>query len=714
MADLLFEIFSEDMPARMQKRGLEDLQSLVAAKLKAAGLEFSGLEGWVTPRRLTLSVTGLPLAQPDRTEERKGPKVGAPDGAIQGFLKAAGLTSLDQAEKRDVGKGEAWFAVSRIAGRATADVLPELLIDAMMALGWPKSMRWRNSRLAWVRPLRGLIGLFDGKVLAGGLHIGINDAGGRQPGYATGPVDDEDKNFLPFADQLTGHRFMAPEPVAVTDIADYRAKLAARRVELDAGIRRRVILDGANDLAHSVGGTLVDDPGLADEVTGLVEWPMPLLGRIDPQFMDVPAEVLMTSMRSHQKYFSVRGADGGLLPYFVLVSNMVAPDGGKAIVAGNERVLRARLSDARFFWDLDLRTKLTDMAARLDARVFHAKLGTVADKVERIAALASRIAGLIGADAALAERAALLAKADLSSGMVGEFPELQGIMGRYYAKAAGEDPAVAEAIADHYAPQGPSDRCPTAPISLAVALADKLDTLAGFFAIDEKPTGSKDPFALRRAALGILRLINENGLRLTLRSLLLVALAGYGMRPQPAADGRIADEILGFLADRLKVHLREDGVRHDLIQAVFGPGTEDDFIRLRSRVDALAGFLASETGADLLAAYRRASNILRIEEKKDGAGFADPLDPALLRLPQEQALAQALGDVEAAAGAALDREDYIGAMAQFGALRQPVDAFFTDVTVNADEPALRVNRLRLLSRVRAVFSRVADFSAIEG
>ncbi|MEJ0067872.1 MAG: glycine--tRNA ligase subunit beta [Pseudomonadota bacterium] len=707
MPELLLELFSEEIPARMQRAAAEDLKTLLVKRLADAGLPAERAASYVTPRRLTVHLTGVPAQQPDRREERKGPRVGAPDAAISGFLKAAGLTSLDQAEQRDTGKGASWFAVSEIKGRPSAEILPELLVGAVLALSWPKSMRWRDTRLAWVRPLCSMIGLFDGRPLGGGVHLGANRTGGSAGGYAA--AGGGDINFVGFGRRTSGHRFLAPDAIDVTQFADYRERLTAAFVEIDPAARRDRIQQQAEQLAAAHQLSLIDDPGLLDEVTGLVEWPTALIGRIDDAFMGVPPEVLTTAMRTHQKYFALRRSDGALAPHFILVSNMVTGDAGAAIVAGNERVLRARLSDAKFFWDLDRKTPLAVHAARLTERVFHAKLGTVADKVARIEQLAGDLADRLQADRGQAMEAARLAKADLSSGMVGEFPELQGVMGRYYALAESKPAAVADAIAQHYTPAGPDDSCPSAPVSVALALADKIDTLAGFFAIDERPTGSKDPFALRRAALGILRIIAENGLRLSMRPLFERALALYG-KPSDAA---VVDALLGFLADRLKVYLRGANVRHDLVEAVFRL-REDDFVRLRKRVDALGGFVGSETGQSLLVACRRAVNILRIEEKKDGKDYTGPAAAGLMRQSEETALKQALDSVRPAVMEEIAADDFVGAMTRLGGLRGPVDAFFEAVTVNCPETDLRQNRLRLLSDIRDTFLEVADFSAIEG
>ena len=512
-----------------------------------------------------------------------------------------------------------------------------------------------------------------------------------------------------------GHRFLAPAAIEVKDFADYKTKLRAAKVMLDPAERRELILAGAEKLAKEAGLTLKEDEGLLHEVGGLVEWPVVLIGTIDEAFMDLPPEVLTTSMRSHQKYFSTLGKDGKLAPRFVVVANTETRDGGVEIVKGNERVLRARLSDAKFFWDQDRRARLESRVAKLSERIFHARLGSDLERVERIRALAKAVAGFVpGAEAADADRAALLCKADLTTEMVGEFPELQGVMGRYYAFNDGEKPAVAEAVAEHYSPLGPNDRCPSAPVSVAVALADKIDTLVGFFAIDEKPTGSKDPFALRRAALGVIRLIVENGLRLPLANVFEAAKQAYVAAGITSAGDLETQELLDFFADRLKVHLREKGVRHDLISAVFALGGEDDLVRLLARVDALAAFLKTEDGADLLTAFRRAANIVRIEEKKDKASYADAADESLLRLDEEKLLNGKLGEIMPQVAEHIQGERFNEAMGTLARLRAPVDGFFDRVTVNCDEPDLRKNRLRLLSTIRSALSEVADFTSIEG
>ncbi|WP_193185965.1 glycine--tRNA ligase subunit beta [Nisaea sediminum] len=688
MSELLVELFSEEIPARMQKKAADDLLQLLTDKLKKAGLEYSSAVSHVTPRRLVAVIDGLPEKQPDTREERRGPKADAPEKALEGFLGSVGLT-LEQCEKRETPKGTFLYAVVETKGAETKAVLPGIVADAVKDFAWPKSMRWGRHAFRWVRPMHGVLAVFGGETLAGAIDLG----GGE----------------LTFGNQTKGHRFLAPDAFTVTDFADYAAKLRAAYVIVDREERKQIIMDGATALAKAENLTLKPDLGLLEEVCGLVEWPVPVMGRIDEAFMDVPAEALVTSMRSHQKYFSAETADGSLAARFITVSNMKADAKRDATIrAGNEKVLRARLSDAKFFWDQDRAVKLESRRVKLSDILFYQKLGTVADKVARLEKLAAWLAGHVpGADAGKARRAAALCKADLVTEMVGEFPELQGIMGRYYALHDGEAPEVADAIADHYSPQGPNDRCPTAPESVVVALADKIDTLAGFFAIDEKPTGSKDPFALRRAALGVIRLIVENKLRLPLGEAFAEAAGLYQGLGAP-------EGILDFFADRLKVHLREGGVRHDLVSAVFALGGEDDLVRLLARVEALQSVLSTEDGANLLAGVRRAGNIVKAEEKKDGMSYDGAPDEGLLDQAEEKALSQSLVIAEQGADKALAAEDFEGAMAAIAGLRGPVDAFFDKVTVNADDASVRKNRLALLARVGATANRIADFSQIEG
>jgi len=696
MPELLLELLSEEIPARMQARAAEDLRRLVTERLTGAGLAFKEARAYATPRRLALVVTGLPAKQPDTQEEKKGPRPDAPEKAIQGFLRGNNLTSIDQAELRETGKGSFYFLVRNSKGQASAKVLPGIVVEAIQALTWPKSMRWGDGRFVWVRPLHGVAAVFDGKKLRGALDLG-NGA------------------KLDFVNSTAGHRFLAPEMISVQGFADYKKKLKAAKVILDPAERRAVIGKQAKQKAARAKLVVRDDPALLDEVTGLVEWPVVLMGRIEDQFMDLPPEVLTTSMRAHQKYLALTDESGALANRFLVVANMETADKGKAIAAGNERVLRARLADARFFWDQDRKLPLAARAPRLGQIVFHAKLGSLDQKIDRVQALAVEIAGHIeGADKDRVRSAARLCKADLVTGMVGEFPELQGIMGRYYALADGEHAEVAEAIAEHYAPQGPNDACPSAPVSVALALADKIDTLAGFWAIDEKPTGSKDPYALRRAALGVIRLIVENGLRLPLKGVFERAFQGGPSLAQGDWD-RITRDLLDFFADRLKVVLRERGVRHDLITAVFAVGGEDDLVRLLARVAALEKFLKTDDGANLLVAYQRAVNIVRIEEKRDKQRY-NGAELAIDQLVEEaeRSLGMRVFDSEAEAEKALEAENFTAAMAALAKLRKPVDDFFDRVTVNTENPELRVNRLRLLARIGATLDRVADFSKIEG
>ncbi len=687
MAELLLELLSEEIPARMQARAMGDLERIVSEKLKAAQLPFDHLQAYATPRRLALVVEGLPKAQADVVEERKGPRVDAPQTAIDGFLADTGL-SLDTCERRTTEKGEFYFAKVERKGQPTGKLLSSLLPEVFAQFPWPKAMRWGTGKLRWVRPLHGVLCLFDGKVVP--VSFGAIEA----------------------SNQTLGHRFLAPKPFKVKNFDDYRERLRGAYVMLDKEERRDAISADATLAARNEGLRLSEAGGLLDEVAGLVEWPVVLLGDIDPKFMELPPEVLTTAMRTHQKYFSLVDKDDGLAPRFIVVSNMQTSDGGKEIVAGNERVLRARLADAQFFWDQDRRMKLVDWFPGLHEMIFHAGLGSLAERAFRLQELGDHLGPQMGAKVKLARRAGQLAKCDLLSGMVHEFPELQGVMGRYYALNDGEPPEVADAIAEHYAPQSPNDVCPTGPVSVALALADKIDQLVGFFAIKEKPTGSKDPFALRRAALGVIRLILENNLRLPLRPVFHVAIQLQSDLVD--ADERIANELLDFFADRLKVHLKEKGVRHDHISAVFALTAEDDLVRLLERVDALRDFLDSEDGANLLVAYRRARNIVHIEEKNDATTYDGAVTEAALREAEEQTLQTRLKEVQTLADAALKNEEFTVAMSALARLRVPVDAFFDHVTVNADDKDLRANRLHLLADVRRTLEAVADFSKIEG
>jgi glycyl-tRNA synthetase beta chain len=701
MPQFLLELRSEEIPARMQAKACADLRKLAQEKLEAASLSYEALEGYITPRRLTLVVDGLPEKQPDTREEKKGPKVDAPQKAIDGFLRSVRLSSIEEAEQRETDKGTFLFHVREIAGRPTAEVLAELAADLPLELPWPKSMRWAETTARYVRPLHGVLALFGGAAVPGRLDLGRGEG-------------------LDFTVQTRGHPFMAPEPFAVSDFEDYRAKLESAGVVLGHADRRERIRGSAERVAAAEGLRLRPDAGLLDENAGLTEWPVVLLGRIEDRFMALPPEVLQVSMRTHQKYFATETPDGELANRFVVVANIETPDHGAAIVGGNERVLRARLADAEFFWQTDRQQPLRDRVPQLHEVVFQERLGTLHDKVERMQTLAAALADPVGADRDKARSAAYLSKADLTTGMVDEFPELQGLMGSYYAEADGEAAEVVRALAEHYSPLGPSDACPSAPESVAVALADKLDTLTGFFAIDEKPTGSKDPYALRRAALGVVRLITDNGLRVGLRAALQEA---HGLLPEPvrraSSAQALADEVLAFLTDRLKVVLRDRGVRHDLIAAVFAVerpegGPEDDLVRLLARVDALRAFLETDDGANLLVAYRRAANIVRIEEKKDKRAYDIDVWEAALRESAEAELYRALADAANRANAALAGEDFQAAMQALADLRAPVDAFFEAVTVNAQDQTLRANRLRLLKRIGTTLAQVADFSKIEG
>ncbi len=745
MPDLLLEILSEEIPARMQAKARENLGALVLKGLDEAGVQYGAVETYSTPRRLVLHVVDLPERTPDLSEERKGPRTDAPEKALAGFLRSTGLT-VEQLERRADKKGEVFFAVIEKPGRPLSDALAEIIPGVMRGFPWPKSMRWGTGDLRWVRPLTSILCLLDSEVVPFDVD-----------GYASG-------------NQTRGHRMVDPEPFSVNGFEAYRQGLAERRVTLEPAAREAEIAATAKKLCEEAGVALIDDPALLHEVGGLVEWPVPLIGVIEDEFRDLPPEVLQTSMREHQKYFSASDASGRVT-HFVAVANVQGADDGETIVKGNAKVLRARLADAKFFWENDLRAVkgggLEDMAASLTSVTFHNKLGSQAERVDRIAALARDMAPVTGADAVLAEQAARICKADLASEMVYEFPELQGLMGRYYAAAAGLDSRVAAAAEEHYSPLGPSDSVPSEAVSVSVALADKIDTLAGFWAIEEKPTGTKDPFALRRAALGVIRLILENDVRMRLSEPVGVALMRHvyliGRRDAVALGEPLFDaleqfgedqggaerraqfenlvsfllspqsglaeqlepgfeedmratvgDLLAFIADRLKVLLRDRGITHDLIDAVYALGDQDDLVLLVKRVDALQSFLGTEDGKNLLAGYKRAANILAAEEKKEKATIAPQPDPSLAVLADEQALFEALAATEVAVAPALYQENFEAAMSSLAKLRAPIDAFFDKVTVNADDPALRVNRLALLARIRVVTGQVADFSKIEG
>jgi glycyl-tRNA synthetase beta chain len=723
MPDLLLEFFSEEIPARMQQRAMEDLKKLVTDRLVEEGLVYEGAKAFATPRRIALAVHGVPARQKDIREEKKGPRVGAPEAAVAGFLKSAGLTSLDQAKiEKDPKKGEFYVAVIEKPGRDAIEVLSDILPDIARKFPWPKSMRWgrqsaQPGALTWVRPLHAIVATF-------------------------GP-ETEDPQVIPFTlgdvtsgNVTYGHRFLSPGPIEVRRQDDWMTKLEKGKVIVDPERRREIISTEAKNLAFAQGFELIEDEGLLAETAGLVEWPVVLMGSFDPSFLAIPPEVIRTTIRNNQKCFVVRDPQSAkLAPRFILVSNMEAVDGGKEIVAGNERVIRARLSDAKFFYETDLKTRLEDRLPKFAQIVFHQKLGTQAERIARIVRLAGLIAPMIEADPVKAERAARLAKADLLTEVVGEFPELQGLMGKYYALAQGEDDAVAHACEDHYKPVGPGDLVPADPVSISVALADKIDTLVGFWAIDEKPTGSKDPYALRRAALGVIRIILSNELRFNLSELFALATEGYleqgksfmkefvGEASKGADDlsalklsydAMTGSDLRDFFADRLKVQLREQGARHDLADAVLAVERENDLVTIVRRVEALAKFLETDDGKNLLAGTKRAANILRIEEKKDGRSYDGDPDPSLLKEPEERALAEAMVAIAPEAGGAYANEDFAGAMAAMAKLRPAVDAFFDKVTVNADDKALRENRLILLNRIREATRTVADFSKIEG
>ncbi len=674
MPELLLELFSEEIPARMQRRAAEDLKKAVTNALVDAGLVYEGAKAFVTPRRLALTVTGLPARSPDTREEKKGPRVGSPQPAIDGFLKSAGLTSIDQAKiESDPKKGEFYVAHIEKKGADAEAILAGLLPRIITDFQWPKSMQWGHGGLTWVRPLRAITATFGTE----------NDE----------PVVIPFKSNEVASGQTTfGHRFLSPDAIRVRRFDDYVQALEKAKVVLDIDRRKEIIKADADNLAFAQGLTVIHDEGLLEEVAGLVEWPVVMMGSFDPRFLAVPEEVIIATIRANQKCFCLRDASGKLAPNFIITANNIASDGGAVITAGNERVIRARLSDAEFFYNQDLALPLEHGLPKLEESVFHAKLGSQFQRVERLVKLSAEIAARVGADVEQAKRAAMLAKADLTTGMVGEFPELQGLMGRYYALAQNEPRPIANAIADHYKPLGPTDLVPGEPVSIAVALADKLDLLTGFWSIDEKPTGSRDPFALRRAALGVIRIVTDNNLRLPLD---------------------VEPDLLAFFHDRLKVSLREAGARHDLVDAVISADS-NDILEITQRVEALSALLGSPDGQNLLAGYRRAANILAAEEKKDGKTFAGAVDPQLLKLPAEQDLATALAGADASVAAKVRGNDYKGAIAALATLRGPVDAFFEAVLVNDPDAAVRANRLTLLSRLRDTMRLVADFSKVAG
>lgn len=713
MPELLIEFFSEEMPARMQARASADLERLLTEKLATAGFAPQSVQAFASPRHLGVVAQGVAAMSAPVREERKGPRVGAPEAAIQGFLKSAGLSSLEQAEVVEDKKGAFYQAVVERAGRRAQDAIGPIVVDIVRTFPWPKSMRWASGDLRWVRPLHSIVCLYDGAVV---------------------PIDID---AIVASDKTVGHRFHSPTAFSVTSFADYRAKLAKARVLIDAAERKEKIFQDARAACSVRGLALVEDSGLLEEVAGLVEWPVVVFGDMDAAFLDLPGEVIRLTMRTHQKYFAVRDPKTqNLAPHFVTVANIEAADGGAAIAAGNARVLSARLNDARYFWDLDRRTKLEQRIAKLDRIVFHQKLGTLGDKVRRIEGLAGQIAPQVGADVSTAKRAARLAKADLVTETVGEFPELQGQIGRQLAELEGLDASVAIAIEDHYRPLGPSDRVPTDPVAIAVALADKIDTLTGFWAIDEKPTGSSDPYALRRAALGVVRIVLDRRARIALAHPTTPApnsgdhgVLGSAMRAQaethqgqlavglPALLSEKVASLLAFILDRLRVQLREQGKRHDHIDAVLAL-EDDDLVRLVAKVEALERFLATPDGANLVAGYKRAANILRAEEKKE-AGLAERLADAeiveaLVTAPAERDLHRALNAAASACAIALAQEDYQAAMGALAGLRAPVDRFFTEVMVNDADLHVRLNRLALLATLRRVLHQAADFSKLEG
>jgi glycyl-tRNA synthetase beta chain len=743
MPDLLLELFSEEIPARMQAKAAEDLRRMVTDKLVAEGLVYEGAKAFATPRRLALTVHGIPARQPDLKTERRGPKMGAPDAAVQGFLKATGLKSLDEAKIQKDPKGDFYIALIEKPGRPAIDVIAEILPVIVRTFPWPKSMRWgersaKPGSLSWVRPLHSIVATF-------GLET-------EEPDVVKFAIDGIEAGQTTF-----GHRFMAPSAISVRRFEDYEAKLLDAKVVLDPERRKDSIVTDARQLAFAQGFELVEDQVLLDEVAGLVEWPVALMGSFDEEYLTIPGEVIRATIRNNQKCFVVRDPKTGKLTNkFILTANIEATDGGKTIVGGNERVIRARLSDAKFFYETDLKTRLEARLPKFDQIVFHEKLGTQAARIKRIERLAAEIAPLVGADVEQAKRAAHLAKADLLTEVVGEFPELQGLMGKYYALAQGEDASVAAASEEHYKPQGPADRVPADPVSVAVALADKIDTLVGFWAIDEKPTGSKDPYALRRAALGVIRILLENSIRIDLMETMIGASSQFlqlKLATETRQKAAIAQTLEGspyfqerlekllkreaearkvdsnhdvnrylvglydlsfFFGDRLKAQLRDQGARHDLVDAVFSLGGQDDLLMVVRRVEALGKFLETDDGKNLLAGTKRASNILAIEEKKDKRAFDGAPDAGLYQLPEEKALAKAIDEVTGEAGAAVAKEDFAAAMGAMAKLRPAVDAFFDKVKVNDDEPRVRENRLKLLNEIRAATRAVADFSKIEG
>ena len=694
MPDLLIELFSEEIPARMQVRAAEDLKKRITDGLVEAGITYAGAAAFSTPRRLTLTLRGVLSESPTLKEERKGPRVDAPEQAIEGFLRGAGLTK-DQLEIRDEKKGQVYFAFVEKPGRPAADIIAEVLENTIRNFPWPKSMRWGSGSLRWVRPLHSIICI-------------LSDESGTTPVAL-------DIDGIIAGDKTQGHRFMSNGSFAVSGFDDYAAKLKRAHVILDPTERQEMIWQDATNMAFANGLEVIDDRGLLAEVAGLVEWPVVLMGKIADEFLDLTPEVLQTSMKEHQKFFSVRNAKTGRIERFITVANRETRDQGATILTGNQKVLSARLSDAKFFWENDLRVAkgdgLTAWTDRLSNVTFHNKLGSQKARIDRIAAMAATLAPLVGAAVEQASLAAQVAKADLSSEMVYEFPELQGLMGRYYATAAGLPEAVAQACQDHYSPLGPSDDVPTAPVSVAVALADKLDTLAGFWAIDEKPTGSKDPFALRRAALGVIRLLLENNVRLTLTDVIAAHIGAID--PSLPCDALTAD-LVAFFHDRLKVFLRDRGVRHDVIDACIAMDGNDDITLLVKRAEALGAVLSTDDGVNLVQAFKRANNILTQAEEKDGVEYSFGADVKFAKSDVETAVFAALDTAEPKIQSALAQEDFATAMTTMSGLRASVDAFFEAVQINSDNEIVRRNRLNLLSRIRSICSSVADLTKVEG
>ncbi|WP_310621050.1 glycine--tRNA ligase subunit beta [Flexibacterium corallicola] len=745
MPDLLLEIFSEEIPARMQRRAAEDLKSLLTNALVEAGLTYEGAKAFATPRRLTLTVAGLTKSSAATREERKGPRVGAPEKAVAGFLRGAGLKSLEDAQiHTDPKKGEFYVAVIEKPGREATDIIAEVMPGIIRNFPWPKSQRWGTGKLKWVRPLHSILCTFGPET--------------EEPEIVEFEVDG-----IKAGNTTRGHRFMSPEAFTVRRFEDYQSKLEAAKVVLDADRRKDIILHDAKNAALALGLDLVEDQGLLEEVAGLNEWPTVLIGSFEEEFLEIPDEAVQLTIKVNQKNFVLKDPKTGRLSNkFALTTNIEAKDGGLKIIAGNEKVVRARLADAKFFWDTDLKNNLEKNNSKLKDIVFHEKLGSVANRIERLEKLAAEIAPLIGADVELTRRAAKLSKADLVSSMVYEFPELQGLMGRYYAAAQGENEAIAHAIEDHYKPAGASDSVPSGPVSIAVALADKIDILTGFWAINEKPTGSKDPFALRRAALGVIRLILENDLRIPMRDVLVQSLrrniadiashkgedtvvslpfvkeseaAGSLIKdmfslvskatgiildnlsnkvPETALESGLIDDLMAFFVDRLKVVLKDKGVRHDLADAVFALGGQDDIALMVKRAEALGTLLATEDGKNLLAGYKRAANILRAEEKKDQKSYGGSPSEELLEEPAEIKLTNAISDTQKKLTALILNTDYSGAMSELALLRGPVDAFFEEIHVNAENMDVRENRLKILAQIRAAVHEVADFSKISG